>query len=206
VRIVKILAICGLFFLSGCTAMEVARQVQSGRAALRVRSPKAAIPHFEAGARLDPDYITAFSPLQVGIWTYLGMANYDAGDRTKAVENLKRARDRYSDDYLARIYLGLIMAGDSQRAEGIKEMEVGLKGLKEWLDGLPGHDIDGKYWDPGRYMSKSMAETLTLLKAETVDWKEVRENIRWLARNLDETVEEARRRRERDTGAGSNTR
>lgn len=202
-RIVKILGICGLFFLSGCTAMEVARQVQSGRAALRVGSPKAAIPHFEAGARLSPDYITNFSPLQVGIWTYLGMANYDAGDRTKALEHLKRARDRYSDDYLARAYLGMIMAEMGQSQEGAKEIEVGLNGLKSWLEALPGRSLDGKYWDPGRYMVRTMAETLALLRVERVEWTKVRENVRWLGRQLDEELEKARRQWERDTGAGS---
>lgn len=174
-----------------------------GRAALRVGSPKAAVPHFEAAARLDPNYITNFSPLQVGIWTYLGRAYYEAGDHAKALENLRRARERYSDDYLARIYLGLIMAQNGQRAEGAKEIELGLQGLKAWLETLPGRSSEGIYWDPGRYMVKTMAETLTLLGVEKVDWRRVSENSRWLGRKLDEEVEEARRDRHRDqVGSG----
>lgn len=197
-RMLKVSAICGFFFLSGCVAMQVGEEVQSGRAALRVGSSKAAVPHFEAAARLNPDYITNFSPLQVGIWTYLGRAYYEAGDYAKALENLRRARERHSDDYLARIYLGLIMAQNGQRAEGAKEIEVGLQGLKAWLETLPGRSSEGIYWDPGRYMVKTMAETLTLLGAEKVDWRRVSENSRWLGRKLDEEVEEARWYRDRD--------
>ena len=190
------------FVLNGCVAMQVEREVQSGRTALRLGNPKAAIPYFETAAGLDPDYITNFSLLQIGIWTYIGRAYYEAGDMTKALVSLKRARERYSDDYLARAYLGAIMTETGERAEGVKEIEIGLTGLKRWLETLPGRSLDGKYWDPGRYMVKTMAETLALLQTERVDSRSVSENIRWLGRNLDEEVEKVRRDRDRDIGAG----
>jgi tetratricopeptide (TPR) repeat protein len=189
--------------LSGCVAMQVEREVQSGRTALRLNNPKAAIPHFEVAAGLAPDYLSNFSPLQISIWTYIGRAYYEAGDRTKALESFKRARERYSDDYLARAYLGAIVTETGQRAEGVKEIEIGLSGLKTWLETLPGRSLDGKYWDPGRHMVNAMAETLSLLRAEKADWKQVGENVRWLGRNLDEEIEKARRDRDRDHGAGS---
>lgn len=191
------------FVLSGCVAMQVEREVQSGRRALRLNNPKAAIPHFEIAAGLNSDYLSNFSPLQISIWTYIGRAYYEAGDGTKALESFKRARERYSDDYLARAYLGAIMIENGQRAEGVKEVQIGVSGLKTWLETLPGRSLDGKYWDPGRYMVNTMAETLSLLRAEKADWKQVSENVRWLGRNLDEEIEKARRDRDRDHGAGS---
>lgn len=202
----KVIFLISLFLMGGCVAMQVEREVQSGRTALRLNNPKAAIPHFEIAAGLDPGYLSNFSLLQISIWTYIGRAYYEAGNMTKALESFKRARERYSDDYLARAYLGAIMTEDGQRAEGVREMEVGLTGLKSWLETLPGRSLDGKYWDRGRYMVKTMAETLALLRAQEVDWRKVHENVRWLGKELDEELEKARRDRERDIGAGGDTR
>jgi len=200
------LAVVSFLLLSGCVAMQVEREVQSGRRALSIGDPKAAVPHFETVGRLDPDYLTRYSPLQIGIWTYIGRSYYEAGDREKAVEGFKRAKERYGDDYLARAYLGAIMAENGQRESGAKEIEVGVGGLKSWLEALPGRSLDGKYWDPGRSMVKTMGETLALLRAEKVDWKQVNENVRWLGRNLDEEFEKARRDRDRDLSNGEDAR
>lgn len=184
-------------FLSGCVAMEVAREVQSGRAALRVGSPKAAIPHFEAAARLNPNYVTNFTPFKIGIWSYVGRAYYEAGNMQKALEGFRRGRDVHEDDY-GRIYLGFLLAQNGKRVEGMKELQAGLEGLHEWLETIPGRSPDGHFWDPGRYLRRTIEQTQGLLAAEKVDWGQVRENIKWLGEKLDDEIDEIERQRRRD--------
>ena len=188
-----------LFFLTACASMQVAREVQSGRMALRLTDPKTAISHFEEAARLNPDYITDFTPLKIGIWTYLGRAYYEAGDREKALAILKRARERHtSDDYVAPLYLGLLMVQDGSRSEGAKLIEEGLKDLHAWLETLPSAIEEGRYWDPGKRLMKTMSQTLEMLQAKETDWKGVTENVQWLGQKLDEEIEEVRKQKARE--------
>jgi tetratricopeptide (TPR) repeat protein len=190
-----------VFAFLGCstTTMQVAKEVQSGRMALRLSDPKAAIPHFEEAARQNPDYITDFTPLKIGIWTYLGRSYYETGDMEKALANLRRARERHPDgDYVAPLYLGLVVVNRDGRAEAAKQIEEGLRGLHAWLETLPSTIHEGQYWDPGKNLLNSMSQTLSMLQAKEVDWKEVTENVRWLGRKLDEEVEEVRKQKARE--------
>jgi len=118
-----------LFFLSSCTTLQVSEDVQSGRRALMLGQPKEALTHFEAAAAQEPNYTTRFTLLNTGIWTYIGRAYYEIGEKEKALESLQRAKDSSSDDYFARVYLGLVMSQNGRRKEGIAELEAGLKGL-----------------------------------------------------------------------------
>ena len=182
-----------LFLLGGCVSLQVGREVQSGRTALMLGNPDAAVPHFEAASRLDPDYITGFTLLDVGIWTYLGRAYYEAGQKEKALESLKKAKARHSEDYFARIYLGLVMSQNAQRREGTAELDAGLEGLGVWLDTLPSRTQDGKYWDPGGHLRRAIVATRGLLQAERINVARVDENVRWLGKNFDEEIDEVRR-------------
>ena len=47
--------VLGLLFLSSCATLNVAPDVQSGRKALQLGQPKAAITHFEDAARSNPN-------------------------------------------------------------------------------------------------------------------------------------------------------
>lgn len=192
------LVLISFFLLSGCVSMEVSREVQSGRAALRLGNPQAAISHFEAATRIDPNYISNFTLADIGIWTYLGRAYYEANDVEKALASLKRARDRTSDDYFARLYLGVILNQVGSKREGMNELEEGLKGLRVWLETIPGRSSDGQFWDPGSFIANTAGETLAMLRVEEVDWKRIKENVIWLGRNFDEEIDEVRRQSEWD--------
>ena len=100
-----------LLILSGsCTTVQVSRDVQSGRSALKLGQPKEALQQFEAAAAQNPNYTTRFTLLNVGIWTYVGRAYYQVGEKDKALASLNKAKDSSKNDYVARIYLGLVMA------------------------------------------------------------------------------------------------
>ena len=82
----KVALILLLFIVSGC-GVQVASEVQSGRAALIAGNPEQALTHFQRGAESQPDYVVNLPPLQQSIWTYLGRAYYETGKLTEAREN-----------------------------------------------------------------------------------------------------------------------
>lgn len=187
-----------VLFLTGCASMQVAKEVQSGRMALRLSDPKAAAQHFEQAGALNPNYITDFTTLQIGVWTYDGRAYYEAGNIDKALEALKRARQQHASDYVAALYLGLVMSQKNGRPEAAKQIEEGLTGLHEWLATLPSRIEEGRFWDPGKKLLKTMEQTLAMLQEKEIDWKQVRANTEWLGRMLDEEIEEVRKQKARE--------
>jgi tetratricopeptide (TPR) repeat protein len=195
----KLLAPSFFFFVACGPTMQVANEVQSGRAELRLSNPKSAISHFEQAGRLNPGYITDFTPLKIGVWTYAGRAYYESGERDKALVSLKRAREQHHDDYVASLYLGilLIQEGRSQ-PEGAKLVEEGLTALHAWLEAVPSTIQEGRFWDPGGYLRKTMSQTLAMLRAKQTDWKAVTENVGWLGQKLDEEIEEVRKQKDRE--------
>lgn len=98
-----------LVFLSGCVAFEVGGEIQAGRRALLQGDHNVAVAHFRRAAQSDPDYLANFSPLQQGVWTYVGWAYYAMGKLPEARQALERARSRSETDLLARLYHGLTL-------------------------------------------------------------------------------------------------
>ncbi len=184
-----------LFFLSSCATLQVSRDVQSGRTALKLDQPKEALTHFEAAGQTDPDYLTDFTLLDIGIWSYVGMAYYQAGEKEKALESFKQAKQRHRDDHFARVFLGLVMSQNGQRREGKAELVAGLNGLGSWLDTIrySARTHTGELWDPGDYLRKEIGEMLTLLESEEVNWGAINESVVTLARNFDDEIDEVKR-------------
>ncbi len=180
-------------FVSGCATLQVSRDVQSGRIAMQLENPNVAIPHFEAAAQADPNYITDFTLLDVGIWSYVGMAYYQAGEKEKALESFKQAKQRHREDHFARVFLGLLMSQGGDRRAGKEELVGGLNGLGQWLDTTRHSTPKGELWDPGDYLAKEIGQTLKLLQAEEVNWQKINENVVRLARNFDDEIDEVKR-------------
>ena len=189
----RIIDLSSLFFLlifaGGCATIQVSREVQSGRSALKLGQPKEALTHFEAAAAQDPNYTTRFTLLNTGIWTYVGKAYYEIGEKEKALASLKRAKDSSSDDYVGRIYLGLVMAQTGNNREGKAELEAGLKGLAVWLESLPGTGLEGELWDPGYRIAKGISKLLKMVQVERPDWQGIATDGEWLGKALEEEIE-----------------
>jgi tetratricopeptide (TPR) repeat protein len=94
--------------ISGC-GVQVASEVQFGRAALMAGNPELALTYFQRGAESQPDYVVNLPPLQQSIWTYLGRAYYETGKLTEARGALSQALKRNEGDFIARLYLGLVL-------------------------------------------------------------------------------------------------
>jgi len=189
-----------LIFVSGCATVQVSREVQSGRSALKLGQPKEALTQFEAAAAQDPNYTTRFTLLNTGIWTYVGRAYYEIGDKEKALASLKRAKDSSSDDYVGRIYLGLVMAQTGSTQEGKAELEAGLKGLATWLESLPGTGLEGELWDPGHRIANGISKLLKMVQVERPDWQGIAANMEWLGKALEEEIENVKDDKAKDQG------
>jgi len=183
----------------GCISPTISREVSSGRRALRLENPTDAARHFESASRMDPGYVTGFTPLNVGIWTYLGRAYYESGQNEKALESLKRAKSTHGNDYLARVYLGLVLSSQNgSRTQGVQELQTGLEGLAHWLRDLPGTGREGKFWDPGNYIANNISQTRAMLQGEQPDWQAVRANVLRLGRELEEEILEVQQEMDHD--------
>ena len=189
-----------LIFVSGCTTIQVSTEVQSGRSALILNQPKAALTHFEAAAAQDPNYTTRFTFLTTGIWTYVGRAFYAIGEKDKALASLKRAKESSSEDYIGRIYLGLVMAQTGNTREGKAELEAGLKKLAAWLESLPGTGLEGELWDPGQRIANGISELLKMVQVERPDWQGIATNVEWLGKELEEEIENVQDDKARQKG------
>ena len=183
-----------LFFLSSCATLKVARDVQSGRTALKLGQPKEAITHFEAAGQSDPHYLTNFTLLDIGISSYIGMAYYQAGEKEKALESFRQAKQRHREDHFARVFLGLTLSQTGRTQEGKTELVSGLDGLRRWLDMTRSSNAGkAEFWDPGDYLVNEIEQTLELLQGEEVNWRKIDENVVRLAKNFDDEIDEVDR-------------
>jgi tetratricopeptide (TPR) repeat protein len=127
--------------------------------------------------------------LNTGIWTYVGRAYHAIGEKDKALASLKRAKESSSEDYIGRIYLGLVMAQTGNAREGKAELEAGLKGLAAWLESLRDTGLDGDLWDPGHRIANGISNLLKMVQVERPDWQGIAANVEWLGKALEEEIE-----------------
>ena len=210
--VVKLTNLYFLFFIfafvvmiSGCIAFRVEGEIQSGRRALRYGEPKVALTHFQRAAELDPNYLLDFSLLDQGVWTYVGRSYYDSGNFAEARKALDTARSRYDRDYMAKLYLGMVLARDGDRERGLKEMESGLRGLDDWLEYNDQNRNEGRFWDPSRRLRSQIQKDVAMISAKDVNWQTAVANGEWLGQQFEEEIEKVRRdkQRIRDNDEGS---
>ncbi len=187
----------GLFF-SGCANYHVAGHIQPGRYALMRGDDKVALAHFQRAADLDPDSIWRHGHIKEGVWTYVGRAYYQAGEFPAARKALEQARSRHPDDYMAPLYLGLVLsrAGDNQNAS--KEIQTGLAGLGDWFEWMEYYTLDGSYWDPGRVIRSRMDKDITSLRGERVNWPELIASVEHVGMQIEREADEVLRQKRRD--------
>ncbi len=170
--------------------------MQPGRYALMRGDSKVALAHFQRAADLDPDSTHRHGGLiKEGVWTYVGRAYYQAGDFPAARKALEQARSRHPDDYLAPLYLGLVLSRAGDQPSGSKEIQTGLTGLGDWLDwieykasmvftGIQGGLSDLKWkkiWS--RCGPKKLTGPTSLRVSNMWGWRLNGKRTRWCARS-----------------------
>ena len=186
------------FLLSGCVAFQVGGEIQKGRMELMYGDPKVALVHFQRAAELEPDYMLNYSILSQGVWTYVGRAHYASGRLAEARQALERARSRYEQDDLAKLYLGLVLGRDGDQQRGLREIEAGLMGLADWLDYIEFYHPDSRYWDPTKKIRGESRRNLAMVKGRDVNWKELIENVEWIGKEIEQEIDLAARDKSED--------
>ncbi|MEX0806626.1 MAG: hypothetical protein WD688_25405 [Candidatus Binatia bacterium] len=179
---------CGVVLL-GCTSIRVAGDVQKGRMQLMHGDPKVALIHFQSAAQLQPDYLLNFTLLNQGIWTYVGRAYYATERLPEARQALEKARSRYDEDHLARIYLGLVLRRDGDSNQGLKELEAGLRGLNGWFEYVHHNVREGHFWDPGRAIRGEIDRGLQLIASGNADWEGLTKSAEWIGHKTEMEID-----------------
>jgi tetratricopeptide (TPR) repeat protein len=95
--------------IGACAGIEMQGEFSSGRQALLRGEPDNALSYFEGIARRDPAFVSDSVSPRRNIWTYVGRAHYNAGRFGEAGQAFEKALSYLSDDYVARLYLGLTL-------------------------------------------------------------------------------------------------
>jgi len=186
-RMIAVVCLPAVVYLSACAGFQVGQQVQAGRNALQTGRPNDAIAFLAAAAETDPGYRIPYR-IREGVLTYLGRAYYETGRNKDAQQTLEKAVNRDPDDHLARVYLGLTRLR-SEPDRGRKEVETGLKGIHETLEYLAADNVYGHFWDPAGTLRSDIAMTLAAKADDTL----LIASAERIGREFDEEIDEARR-------------
>jgi tetratricopeptide (TPR) repeat protein len=102
-----------LLLLPGCAALESQSDFLAGRRALMRGEPDNALSYFQRVAQSDPAYVSESVSPRKSIWTYVGRAHYNSGRYDAARSAFEKALTHRSDDYVAKLYLGLTLVRPS---------------------------------------------------------------------------------------------
>ncbi len=102
-----------LLLLPACAALQSQSDFLAGRRALMRGEPDNALSYFERVAQSDPAYVSESVSPRKSIWTYVGRAHYNAGRYDAARSAFEKALAHRSDDYVAKLYLGLTLVRPS---------------------------------------------------------------------------------------------
>lgn len=98
-----------LLFLCACAGFEQQGEFSSGRQALLRGEPDNALAYFQRVASSNPAFVSDSVLPRRSIWTYIGRADYNSGRFGEAGQAFEKALSYLSDDYVARLYLGLTL-------------------------------------------------------------------------------------------------
>jgi tetratricopeptide (TPR) repeat protein len=187
-----------ILLFSGCASFQVTSQVQAGRRALIISRPEEALAYFQRAAEADPNYVMEVRSFREGIWTYVGRAQYGAGKLAEARQSLEKAVAANKDDYMARLYLGLTLVRTGDRSRGLKEIEIGLKGLYDWLEFTHYNAYYGWLWDPNRELRSEMENALAMISGKDINWETLIASAEWVGRKMEEELDVARQDERRE--------
>jgi tetratricopeptide (TPR) repeat protein len=140
--------------------------MQLGRQALFNNRPDEALARFQRVTESDPTYVNRY--YGEGVWTYLGRAQYLTGRLPEARQSLERALSQHSDDYFARLYLGLILARSGDRSAGLKDIESGIKGIYQANENMREHGTL-ELWDQRKEVRKETENILAMISGKEID-------------------------------------
>ncbi len=193
--------LAALFFVFGCSSIQVGRDVQAGRNALQTGRAEEAVGYLSRAAAEDPNYSIPYR-LRQNVLTYLGRAYYETGRDKDARTTLEKALSRDNGDYMARLYLGMTLLRAGERERGERELQSGLKGIYDSIEYLAADSLFGPNWDPGRQIRGDI-QRASALNPSSPDLLDLAQRI---GKSVDEEIDRARRDDARSVyGRGENS-
>jgi tetratricopeptide (TPR) repeat protein len=98
-----------LLVVIACASVGSQSEFSAGRQALLRGEPDNALAYFDRVARSDPAFVSDSVAPRRSVWTYVGRAQYNSGRYTEARSAFEKALSQLSEDYVARLYLGLTL-------------------------------------------------------------------------------------------------
>jgi tetratricopeptide (TPR) repeat protein len=189
-----------VFLVTGCASLRNGSEFQAGRRAMLRGDNQTALAYFQDVAQRDPSY-TYGTAYQQGVLSYLGRTEYLTGKLPQARQTLERALTfNHQEDDLTRLYLGLALARGADRAQGLKEMEVGMRGIHDWIEYITeAHRFSfGQYWDPARDIRTAIENDLRMLSGREPDMSKAIASGEWIAKRMEEEGDKASHQESRD--------
>ena len=182
-----------LWLFSACDSFRTAGHFASGRRAFLANNHEEALGHFQKVSKNKPGYVFTASNYREGVWTYVGRCQYYLGRFADARQSLEHAIIADSDDYLARIFLGLTLARQGDGINGATEMQRGLAGLNAWIDYENSRDPSKSFWDPNREIRKEITSSLAMVSRNNPDRQKLIETVEWIGLKMEYEIEQVRR-------------
>jgi tetratricopeptide (TPR) repeat protein len=163
-----------VILLSGCATIQTAGQIQQGRQAMFVGNNQLALGYFQEAAQADPNAVYG-ATLRMGVFTYLGQAQYLTGNYAQARQSLQKALSMHPGDNVAILYLGLTQARLGDRQEGLKNIQAGMIGIDKFLNYITTQFVYsfGQFWDPGGQIRASIKTDLAMISGANTDWPQL---------------------------------
>jgi tetratricopeptide (TPR) repeat protein len=193
-RIYSLMVLWLVIFLSACGGtFQSAGQVVQGREAMFVGNNQTALAYFQEAAQTDPNAVYG-ATLRLGIFTYLGQAQYLNGDYTQARQSLQKALSMHPGDNVAILYLGLTQARLGDRQTGLKNIEAGMRGIDNFLNYITTNFrySFGVYWDPSGNIRSSIKGYLATISSGNIDWPQLIADGERLGIRIEEEEDKAR--------------
>jgi tetratricopeptide (TPR) repeat protein len=108
-RLTRLTAAIALLWAVACASLESQTDFLTGRRALLRGEPDNALSYFERVTRSNATFVSDSVSPRKSIWTYVGRAQYNSGRYTEARSAFEKALSHLSEDYVARLYLGLTL-------------------------------------------------------------------------------------------------
>jgi hypothetical protein len=93
--------------------------------------------------------------------------------------------------------LGLALARQGDDANGFRELERGLTGLRDWIEYENNSNPFKSFWDPNQEIRKEIVEALALISGKTPDRQKLIESAEWIGEKMEEEIDEVRRQESR---------
>jgi tetratricopeptide (TPR) repeat protein len=193
----SLLAFSLVIFLSGCATVQTAGQIEAGRQALFTGNNQAALGYFQQAAQADPNAVYG-ATLRMGVFTFLGQAQYLNGRYPEARQSLQKALSMHPGDNVARLYLGLTQARLGDRQTGLKNIQAGMSGIANFLNYLESNFAYsfGQFWDPGGQIRASIKKDLAMISSGNIDWPQLIADGERLGIRIEQEEDKARQQQQ----------